>query len=230
MLDLRTYRDQETTWAHFADGAHTMLGQEQFEWLRGQVTTSNTQWNVLANSVMMAPMKLFTLGSAETREALSWISERSTGIAVNSDQWDGYVADRNKLLDVLLTHGVNVLFLTGDIHSEWANEINHGVLNVGCELVCTSIGAPNVDEILTKCTGIYHPEDNSTSHTVESVITGANPWVKHLDFDAHGYSIARVRPNEVEMEYYRVGDVEEQNSPTRLAVVKTWRAGEGFVR
>lgn len=230
VLDLRTYRDQETTIAHFADGARTMLGQEQFEWLRGQVATSSAQWNVLANSVMMAPMKLFTIGTPETQEAMTWISQRSTGIAVNSDQWDGYVADRNRLLDVLLSDGANVLFLTGDIHSEWANEINHGAVNVGCEMVCTSISAPNVDEILTTHTGIYHREDNSTSHAVEKVITDANPWVNHLDFDAHGYSIARVRPDEVDMEYYRVRDVEEDNSPVHLAVAKTWRVGEGFVR
>lgn len=93
-----------------------------------------------------------------------------------------------------------------------------------------SISAPNVDEILTTYLGSYHAENNSTSLLVEDTITGANPWVKHLDFDAHGYCIARLTRDQVVMDYVRVADVETNNAATNIAVSKTWRPGEGFVQ
>ncbi|WIM67165.1 alkaline phosphatase D family protein [Corynebacterium breve] len=235
MLDLRTYRDAETTVFNFADPNRTMLGAEQTEWVAGQIATSSTTWNVLGNSVMMAPLKVLTLPETSSEastanEAIGWISERTTGIAVNSDQWDGYAHDREQLLGRLKEHGSTLLCLTGDIHSEWANEIYSGDQVIGCELVGTSISAPNVDEIVTDKLGAYHPENNAISLLVEEVVRDQNPWVHHLDFDAHGYAVARIRQEEVDMEFYRVSDVEVDNAPVLLAETKTWRVGAGFVR
>jgi len=230
MMDLRSYRDAETTATHFADEDRTMLGSEQFTWLKKVLETSTTKWQVLGNSVMFSPMKILTVeGTPAANRALNFVDQRSTGTAVNSDQWDGYAADRDRLLEILSKTKNNTLFVTGDIHSEWANSVIWDNKEIGCELVCTSISAPNVDEILTSYLGTYHPENNSTSLLVEDILTSANPWVHHLDFDAHGYSIAHVSPDEVIMDFVRVADVETNNAATNIAVTKTWRPGEGYV-
>ena len=43
---------------------------------------------------------------------------------VNLDQWHGYPASRRRFLDFLRTRGAsNVVVLTGDLHSSWANEL-----------------------------------------------------------------------------------------------------------
>ena len=229
-MDLRSYRDAETTATHFADEDRTMLGSEQFTWLKKVLETSTTKWQVLGNSVMFSPMKILTVeGNPAANRALNFVDQRSTGTAVNSDQWDGYAADRDRLLEILSKTKNNTLFVTGDIHSEWANSVIWDNKEIGCELVCTSISAPNVDEILTSYLGTYHPENNSTSLLVEDILTSANPWVHHLDFDAHGYSIAHVSPDEVIMDFVRVADVETNNAATNIAVTKTWRPGEGYV-
>ncbi|MHA2789562.1 alkaline phosphatase D family protein [Corynebacterium sp. S7] len=235
MMDLRTYRDAETSSAYFNAPDRTMLGSEQFEWLRSQIRTSQTSWNVLGNSVMMAPLKLGTIPETSSQassanEAIGWISERSTGIALNSDQWDGYANDRRILLQELKDKGSNILFLTGDIHSEWANEIYLGDERIGAELVGTSISAPNVDEIITTNTGQYVPENNQVSLMVEDIVRGQNPWVKHLDFDAHGFAVVSIHPADVTMEYYRVSDVEVDNAPVHLAVTKQWSPEAGFIQ
>ena len=163
------------------------------------------------------------------RQAIGYIRERSTGIAVNSDQWDGYAAERDRLLTMLDEQNSNALFLTGDIHSEWANSISATYGEIGCEMVTTSISAPNVDEILTSAFGTYHPEDNSTSLLVEKVIRDNNPWVNHIDFDAHGYGIASIHHDFVDMCYYRVSDVEDPEATVALGEKRQWRIGEGFV-
>ena len=232
MMDLRTYRDEETTGDRFADDERTMLGQKQFKWVAEQLQQSQARWDVLGNSVMVSPMRFVTIQNNEKANiATGYMQERATGIAVNSDQWDGYAAERDRLLTMLDEQESNALFLTGDIHSEWANSIvsPSGFGEIGCEMVTTSISAPNVDEILTDVFGTYHREDNSTSLLVEKVIREYNPWVSHIDFDAHGYGIASIHYDYVDMLYYRVSDVEDPDATVSLGTKRQWRIGEGFV-
>lgn len=232
MMDLRTYRDAETTGANFANDDRTMLGKAQFDWVAQQLQESTARWDVLGNSVMVSPMRFVTIPDDEKANiAAGYMKERATGIAVNSDQWDGYAAERDRLLTMLDEQESNALFLTGDIHSEWANSIASpsGFGEIGCEMVTTSISAPNVDEILTTAFGTYHKEDNSTSLLVEKVIRDYNPWVNHIDFDAHGYGIASIHYDYVDMLYYRVSDVEDPDAAVSLGTKRQWRIGEGFV-
>ena len=232
MMDLRTYRDAETTGPNFANDDRTMLGKKQFDWVAQQLQESTARWDVLGNSVMVSPMRFATIPDNEKANiAAGYMKERATGIAVNSDQWDGYAAERDRLLTMLDEQESNALFLTGDIHSEWANSIASpsGFGEIGCEMVTTSISAPNVDEILTTAFGTYHKEDNSTSLLVEKVIRDYNPWVNHIDFDAHGYGIASIHYDYVDMLYYRVSDVEDPDAAVSLGTKRQWRIGEGFV-
>ena len=232
MMDLRTYRDAETSGANFANDDRTMLGKKQFDWVAQQLQESTARWDVLGNSVMVSPMRFVTIPDDEKANiAAGYMKERATGIAVNSDQWDGYAAERDRLLTMLDEQESNALFLTGDIHSEWANSIASpsGFGEIGCEMVTTSISAPNVDEILTTAFGTYHKEDNSTSLLVEKVIRDYNPWVNHIDFDAHGYGIASIHYDYVDMLYYRVSDVEDPDAAVSLGTKRQWRIGEGFV-
>ncbi|WP_293830857.1 alkaline phosphatase D family protein [uncultured Corynebacterium sp.] len=232
MMDLRTYRDEETTGANFANDDRTMLGKQQFDWVAQQLQESTARWDVLGNSVMVSPMRFVTIPDNEKANiAAGYMKERATGIAVNSDQWDGYAAERDRLLTMLDEQESNALFLTGDIHSEWANSIASpsGFGEIGCEMVTTSISAPNVDEILTSAFGTYHKEDNSTSLLVEQAIRDANPWVSHIDFDAHGYGVASIHRDFVDMLYYRVSDVEDPDASVSLGEQRQWRIGEGFV-
>lgn len=232
MMDLRSFRDEETTGDRFGEDSRTMLGEAQFKWVAEQLQQSDARWDVLGNSVMVSPMRFVTIqNNKKANIATGYMQERATGIAVNSDQWDGYAAERDRLLTMLDEQESNALFLTGDIHSEWANSIvsPSGFGEIGCEMVTTSISAPNVDEILTSAFGTYHKENNSTSLLVEKTIRDYNPWVNHIDFDAHGYGIASIHYDYVDMLYYRVSDVEDPDAAVSLGTKRQWRIGEGFV-
>ena len=234
MMDLRTYRDEQVKaiGRDKDDPSRSMLGSEQFDWVKGEVETATTAWNVLGNSVMVSPMEIGHLPptSSDNRTANDVLDEftRSAGIAVNTDQWDGYRAERAQLFDVLTNTTPHTLFLTGDIHSEWAHSVRHKGNEIGCEMVCSSITAPNVDEIVTTYTKTYTPEDNRITHLVEGVMYSANPWVNHVDFDSHGYGIAKISRDKVVMDFYRVSDVEDPGASASLAVSRTWVAGQGF--
>lgn len=234
MMDLRSYRDEPQSALSRENGAagRTMLGSEQFQWVTEQVNQNETAWNVLGNSVMISPMEIGHLPATtkDNRLANQVLDDftQSTGIVANSDQWDGYRAERAKLLKVLSQTTPHTLVLTGDIHSEWAHSLQHKGNEIGCEMVCSSISAPNVDEIVTTYTKTYTPEDNRITHLVEGVMYSSNPWVNHVDFDSHGFGIATVSKNQVEMRFYRVSDVEDPGATVRCAVERTWVAGQGF--
>lgn len=234
MMDLRSYRDEQHSALSRENGAagRTMLGSEQFQWVTEQVQQSTTAWNVLGNSVMISPMEIGHLPQTtkDNRLANQVLDDftQSTGIVANSDQWDGYRAERAKLLDVLSQTTPHTLVLTGDIHSEWAHSLQHKGNEIGCEMVCSSISAPNVDEIVTTYTKTYTPEDNRITHLVEGVMYSSNPWVNHVDFDSHGFGIATVSRNQVQMDFYRVSDVEDPGASVRRAISRTWVAGQGF--
>ena len=78
------------------------------------------------------------------------------GVPYNVDQWDGYEADRSRVIRHLRDNAVkDTVFLTGDIHSGWACDVPADPASypatgdsVAVELVCTSVTSDNLDDIL----------------------------------------------------------------------------------
>ncbi|MCB9230665.1 MAG: alkaline phosphatase D family protein [Bacteroidia bacterium] len=89
----------------YADTNRTILGFPQMAWLKNELSNSTAKWKILGNQVMFAPLQLF-------------------GIAFSYDQWDGYQADRNRIIDHVMGDTIqNVVLVTGDIHTSWACDI-----------------------------------------------------------------------------------------------------------
>ena len=112
------------------DPSRTMLGTEQREWLFGELATTRASWNVLAQQTALAPF------------------DRDPGPARSfgaGDNWDGYVAERQQILDTLVTAGTpNPIVLTGDSHQNWLRNVppNHTDFDappVATEFMGTSI-------------------------------------------------------------------------------------------
>ena len=102
IMDLRTYRDKEAFGSVPAatNPDRTMLGSEQYQWLTRKIESSNVAWNVLGNSVMFSPLNLMTLEQDPQASSVSQVlSENITNLPLNGDQWDGYSAERTRLLD-----------------------------------------------------------------------------------------------------------------------------------
>ncbi|MDQ3630546.1 MAG: alkaline phosphatase D family protein [Actinomycetota bacterium] len=137
VLDTRQYRSDvarcggDPTCPEARDPARTMLGDEQERWLLDGLAASGARWNVIANQVPL-------------REQIN---------KVGGDKWDGYLAQRERLLSFLAEREPsNPVVVTGDAHynevadlladfEDPASEI------VGTEFIGTSIstggdGAP----------------------------------------------------------------------------------------
>ena len=115
ILDTRQYRTDQPNGDRGADlnenaldPRNTMLGAEQEGWLQASLLESTGTWNVLAQQVMMGMVDL----SPGENDRYSM------------DQWPGYAAERMRLVKFLADRKVpNPVVLTGDIHSNWVNDL-----------------------------------------------------------------------------------------------------------
>lgn len=154
LLDERQYRTGD------GDGQpRRILGEEQMAWLIDGLKSSPARWKVIAQQVVVATINY--------------------GPAVNSDAWDGYTADRTRLLGELERAGIDdVVFLTGDVHVFMANLLASDFAALGSgssrkpaatEYVGGSITTPGIDQ-------------------PEQAVQARNPWNKQYDGRQHGYA------------------------------------------
>ena len=139
MLDTRQYRDdqpcgdgsQRVPCGTWADPARTILGTEQERWLTDGLGASQARWQVLGQQVPMAPF-----------DDLPGEAQR-----LYMDGWSGYPADRDRVLRTIAERAPNrTVVLTGDVHSNWVNELRAGFdrpdrPTVAAEFVGTSISS-----------------------------------------------------------------------------------------
>jgi alkaline phosphatase D len=146
VLDTRQYRsDQMATQCTQAqrdpgssycpvqlDPTRSLLGAAQRDWLlEGLAAAPASGWNILANQVGFAPQANF-------------LSDRRR---FNADSWDGYVADRQRVLDFLKLHDIrNTVVITGDKHQNSVRNVPESYTDirgpaVATEFVGTSISS-----------------------------------------------------------------------------------------
>lgn len=127
-LEARSEQVGVTDVSGLQDTNRTLLGTTQMQWFKNELSHSTARWKIVGQQVMIAPLKVF-------------------GVILNADQWDGYQADRNRVINHVLNNNIeNVVFLTGDIHSSWASDVpgpnynsSTGSGSAFVEYVCTSI-------------------------------------------------------------------------------------------
>ena len=151
LLDQRQYRSPEAcpplgrAGGHRVDEAkcpelddphRTMLGGRQEAWAQGQLLSSQTRWNVLAQGTLMGYNN-----EAALPEHRYW-----------TDAWNGYPAARERLMKFLSEqHVANPVVLSGDIHAFVvsglhlkASDLDSPV--VASEFVATSVSSDAVPE------------------------------------------------------------------------------------
>ncbi|MEU3270434.1 alkaline phosphatase D family protein [Saccharomonospora sp. NPDC006951] len=138
MLDTRQYRDDQAcgdgasaTCTERFDPDRTILGEPQRDWVLRGFSSSRARWQVLGNQAPMGQ------------------TDRDPGDATDVwlDPWDGYVAERDRVLGAARDRGVrNLVVITGDRHQNYAADLvadytDPGSATVGSEFVGTSISS-----------------------------------------------------------------------------------------
>ena len=194
VLDTRQYRSDQPCGDRVKpvcpgvlDPAATLLGPDQEAWLQDRLITSASKWNVIPQQVMMARVDLAS-GDEE---------------AVGMDIWGGYEVERRRLMEFLAARRPpNPVVLTGDIHTNWVNDLKVDYTDplaptVATEFVGTSISSGG---------------DGSDTRDSTEGILAENPAVKFYN-SQRGYVSCDVTPGQW-LSHYRVLDyVSRPDSP-----------------
>jgi alkaline phosphatase D len=194
MLDTRQYRDDQACGDDIRsdcierlDPARTLTGAEQERWLLNGFQQSRAQWDVLGQQVFFSQVDL-TPGP---------------GRGINPDAWDGYTANRDRVVAGLVGSPVrNAVVLTGDVHSHWAAEVHERVDDPTSKVVAT--------ELVT--TSITSGGDGSDSRDDTSAMLAENPHIRYFS-NRRGYVRTRITRDEIRADFRVVPFVSRPDAP-----------------
>ena len=191
-------RDKQTTGGNkkvLTDESRTMLGDDQEKWLHDGIKGSKATWRVLAQQVMMGPLQ-------------------SNGVVINTDQWDGYQATRERLykaLDEAASGGFVVL--TGDIHSSWAIELPR---EIGKYDEKTGSGAIGVEFVTPGVTSGGIPG----GATLVNLAIENNPNIRWADIEHRGFAVLSLSADQATCTWFHADDIKKKDGTTKQA--KVW--------
>ena len=210
VLDTRQYRSDQIAECSVAEREETgycggalvpgrsILGDDQERWLLDGLTISTTRWNVLANQVAFTQRDKDETPGAKQR-------------TFNLDGWDGYVADRQTLLDHVREQKIrNMVTITGDSHR---NSVLNTPANyrdweadttpVATEFMVTSTTSGGERRLNRH----YRPEPDN------------NPHLLYGD-ESHGYARVRLTADEWRTDYRAVSTVAKPEAT--ISTVSSW--------
>ncbi|MFF6876524.1 MULTISPECIES: alkaline phosphatase D family protein [unclassified Streptomyces] len=227
LLDLRSFRSQQVTVGdgEVDDPDRTLTGRAQLDWLKAGLKSSDTTWRLVGNSVMISPFAIGSLSAELLKPLAKLLGLPQEGLALNTDQWDGYTDDRREILAHLRTNAIrNTVFLTGDIHMAWANDVpvDAGTYplspSAATEFVVTSVTSDNLDDI------VKVPE-GTVSAVASPVIRAANRHVHWVDTDRHGFGVLDITAERAQMDYYVVSDRTKRDATAKWSRSYRTRSG-----
>ncbi|MFF9119726.1 alkaline phosphatase D family protein [Streptomyces massasporeus] len=227
LLDLRSFRSQQVKVGNgeVDDPDRTLTGRAQLDWLKTGLTASDTTWRLVGNSVMISPFAVGSLSADLLKPLAKLLGLPQEGLALNTDQWDGYTDDRREILAHLRTNAIrNTVFLTGDIHMAWANDVpvDAGTYplspSAATEFVVTSVTSDNLDDI------VKVPE-GTVSAVASPVIRAANRHVHWVDTDRHGYGVLDITAERAQMDFYVISDRAKRDATAKWSRSYRTRSG-----
>jgi alkaline phosphatase D len=179
----------------------TYLGEEQEEWLRGRLTDSGATWNVMAQQSITSQMN--------RRPDLP-------GGGFSLDSWDGYVAARQRLMDVVAGvegDGVqNFVSIGGDIHTSAVADLHSDPTDLTSAVIGTEFIGPSISAL-----ELLDPVALAGARSIPNV---------HLyDIDNRGYLVVEFTAREATASFRWLEDALDPDSPIRTGAVWSTTAG-----
>ncbi len=196
-----------------------MLGAPQEARLINNLQSSTAQWKLIAQQVVFAQWRL--VGLPNLTNLLS--PGGQGGVFINVDQWDAYPRARERIWDAIRGGQPapnvaidNVVILTGDVHSSWAEDITEDPTNLLAYNPLTGDGSMAVEFV---CPSVTSPgEFPDTPVTVPAFLT-QNPHIKFGDIQNKGYILVDITAERCQSEWYFIGDHLAPNDVEALAAV-----------
>jgi alkaline phosphatase D len=177
-----------------------LIGEAQMDWLQQGLKNSTAKWKIIAQQVMVGPLKLF-------------------GKILNNDQWDGYSFERARLFDFINNNNINnIVVLTGDIHTFWANDLPFGKKAYSPTARENAAGVEFVTSAVTS-TGLPFA-------IAPAIVSALNPSTLDCQLDKRGYILLDINKERAQGDYYFIPTVDRPN--TTITYRTSWYSPDGL--
>jgi len=171
----------------------TIMGQEQLNWFKNQISTSNAQWQIIGNQVIFAQVSVGTLGTLDERAKTLF-----------NDTWNGYPAERDTIINFIESNNIdNVVILTGDFHTSFAMDIAINPFDSLLYNPATGLGATCVEFAVPSITSPNFDENAAQLvPVIEGLFPGFNPHLKLMNLVDHGYCVLDVTTQAAQVDFF----------------------------
>jgi alkaline phosphatase D len=175
----------------------SMMGFAQEAWLYSALANSKAQWNLIAQDVLMAQLR-----------------EKQDGVdAFWTDDWDGYPANRARLLQHIHDTKVsNPVVASGDIHSFFANDLKLDFDDPNSPIVATEFVGTSISS--------YGPPYDLIAQTLPD-----NPHVHFFESRRRGYVCVDLQRDKMQVRMRVVSDAHDPKAT--IATLKTYAIESG---
>ena len=123
-------------------------------------------------------------------------------IPYNTDSWDGYPKERNKLLKIL-SKAQSSIVLTGDTHNSWiSNLFSDGQNFIGVEIAAPSISSPNSVDLF-----------KSITNDIDQGFIKQNENLKWANGSGKGFVKLAIDSNQIEAKFMYVSNIPIRPKP-----------------
>jgi alkaline phosphatase D len=213
LIDGRQYRSREACYgppnkgglhletdascAERRDAGRTMMGFQQEAWLYSALAHSKAQWNLIAQDVLMARVRV--------KQDNDW--------GFSTDDWDGYPANRTRLLKrIHETQVSNPVVIGGDIHSFFANDLKLDFDDPASPIVATEFVGTSISS--------YGPPYEMINKTLPD-----NPHVHFFESRQRGYVCVDLERSHMQARMRVVSDVRDPKAD--IATLRTYAVEGG---
>ena len=184
------------------DTSKTMLGHDQLQWFFQELLkaqSDSVRWIIVTQQLLFAPLIVFN-------------------DTLNRDGWDMYPLEREKILRFIYNHNIrNVVFVGGDFHTSWANELYLNAFRfhsrrrdtmVSMEFVTPAVTSPAAGPLATAIFRAY------------TRLVPRKHYIRYVDLHHKGYLKLTVLPDKVVAQWIFVRTIDRPD--VRYRVFKTY--------
>jgi alkaline phosphatase D len=164
------------------DPSRSILGAAQEAWLFDGLARARARWNVIAQDVLVAPLRQRTGSGA---------------VAHRTDGWDGYPVSRSRLLrHVETTRVSNPVVIGGDLHAFCVNDLKRDFDDPGSPTVATEFVGTSIASL-------------GPSHEQLARFLPDNPHVRYVDSRRRGYVAVELTPERMTARFRVLSDARD---------------------
>ncbi len=210
-LIARSLQLEATTDPGFSDTSRHIVGTEQLDWIKSQLSDNSVSWRMLGNQVPIAqlqagPISLFGF-----------------------DKWEGYPAEKSSLIKYLKDNAIpNVVVITGDVHSSYGFDLPENPYSILDYNPLTGSGSLGVEFIGTSVTSKADPANDLEKYGMDllsALQQLGNGHLKFIQENYSGYNILVVTPEKVQCDYYHIDSRMTKN--TQQTLDASWMSAVG---